>query len=176
MAATEEQIRAALARVIDPELRKDLVELEMVRGIAIDGGDVTVGVALTIPGCPLKATIDNPKAKAILEEFAAQIGKTTPRGVTSYQETESHTAFINGDAAFMRNWPYAWAELQKPGSAVAGRVGVVSLGDGTQGSWGFSMLRGSRWRPCLWWTPCWDRMRFTPPRLSKKPCRSRALC
>ena len=58
MAATEEQIRAALARVIDPELRKDLVELEMVRGIAIDGGDVTVGVALTIPGCPLKATID----------------------------------------------------------------------------------------------------------------------
>ena len=45
MAATEEQIRAALARVIDPELRKDLVELEMVRGIAIDGGDVKIGRA-----------------------------------------------------------------------------------------------------------------------------------
>ena len=58
MAVTEDQIRDALTRVIDPELRQDLVALEMVRGIAIDGGDVTVGVALTIPGCPLKATID----------------------------------------------------------------------------------------------------------------------
>ena len=58
MAVTEDQIRDALTRVIDPELKQDLVALEMVRGIAIDGGDVTVGVALTIPGCPLKATID----------------------------------------------------------------------------------------------------------------------
>lgn len=58
MAVTEEQVREALTRVIDPELRKDLVTLEMVRDIRIDGGDVTVGVALTIPGCPLKATID----------------------------------------------------------------------------------------------------------------------
>ena len=58
MAVTEDQIRAALARVIDPELKQDLVTLEMVRAIAIDDGDVTVGVALTIPGCPLKATID----------------------------------------------------------------------------------------------------------------------
>ena len=77
MAATEEQIRAALARVIDPELRKDLVELEMVRGIAIDGGDVTVGVALTIPGCPLKATIDADVTRdgwvQALEEMYAQL-------------------------------------------------------------------------------------------------------
>jgi ATP-binding protein involved in chromosome partitioning len=58
MAVTEDQIRAALARVIDPELKQDLVALEMVRAIAIDGGDVAVGVALTIPGCPLKATIE----------------------------------------------------------------------------------------------------------------------
>ena len=37
MAVTEDQIRDALSRVIDPELRQDLVALEMVRGIAIDG-------------------------------------------------------------------------------------------------------------------------------------------
>ena len=43
----------------------------------------------------------------------------------------------------MRTWPYAWRELQKPGSVVAGKVGVSSLGEGTQGSWGFSLLRGS---------------------------------
>lgn len=57
-AITEAQVREAMSRVIDPELRKDLIELEMVRAITIDGGHVTVGVALTIPGCPLKATID----------------------------------------------------------------------------------------------------------------------
>ena len=57
-AITEAQVRDAMSRVIDPELRKDLIELEMVRAITIDGGHVTVGVALTIPGCPLKATID----------------------------------------------------------------------------------------------------------------------
>ncbi len=62
---TEDQVRAALARVIDPELKKDLVELEMVREIAIDGGAITVGVALTIPGCPLKATLDNDVRKEV---------------------------------------------------------------------------------------------------------------
>ena len=67
----------------------------------------------------------------------------TPEAVANVSESESLQIFGAGEAAFMRNWPYAWAELQKPGSAVAGRVGVVSLGDGTQGSWGFSMLRGS---------------------------------
>jgi ATP-binding protein involved in chromosome partitioning len=55
---TETAIREALRRVIDPELRRDLVELEMVREIEIGpGGDVTVGVALTVAGCPLKSKI-----------------------------------------------------------------------------------------------------------------------
>jgi len=56
-----------------------------------------------------KVTINNKKAAAILDAFRQQIGKTTPRGVTTFQEGETHTAFINGDAAFMRNWPYAYS-------------------------------------------------------------------
>ena len=59
MALNEDQIREALTRVIDPELKQDLVSLDMIKSIAIDGGDVTVGVTLTIPGCPLKATIND---------------------------------------------------------------------------------------------------------------------
>lgn len=51
---TEERVRAALAPIQDPELHRSIVELGMVRGIRITGTDVSVRLALTIPGCPLK--------------------------------------------------------------------------------------------------------------------------
>ena len=52
---TRDQILEALKVVIDPELRRDIVELEMVRSIEIkDGGIVDVTVSLTTPGCPIK--------------------------------------------------------------------------------------------------------------------------
>ena len=41
-------------------------------------------------------TINNPKAAAILDLVRKNIGVTTPRGVTSYQEGEAHTAFVTG--------------------------------------------------------------------------------
>src|SRR4051794_30521467 len=63
-----------------------------------------------------KATIDNPEARQILDMFRSQIGVTTPRGVTTYQEGETHTAFIDGNAVFMRNWPYAYSLAQASGS------------------------------------------------------------
>jgi len=53
---TDEQIRAALARVIDPELRRSIVELGMVRSIEIAAdGAVAVTVSLTTPGCPIRS-------------------------------------------------------------------------------------------------------------------------
>jgi ATP-binding protein involved in chromosome partitioning len=53
--ATKEQILEALKVVIDPELRRSIVELGMVRSIDIkDGGVVDVTVSLTTPGCPIK--------------------------------------------------------------------------------------------------------------------------
>ena len=54
---TEARIREALSRVQDPELHKDLVALDMVKDIAIDGGSVRVGIELTTPACPLKDQI-----------------------------------------------------------------------------------------------------------------------
>lgn len=56
------------------------------------------------------------------------IGGAAPRGVLAYQEPESLSLFSQGQAVFMRNWPYAWALLADPDkSRVAGRVGLAPL-------------------------------------------------
>ena len=54
---SEADIREALRDVRDPEIGRDLVSLNMIRGIKIEGPSVTVGVALTTPGCPMKHRI-----------------------------------------------------------------------------------------------------------------------
>jgi ATP-binding protein involved in chromosome partitioning len=52
---TKEQVTEALRAVIDPELRRSIVDLGMVRSIEIrDGGKVEVVVSLTTPGCPIR--------------------------------------------------------------------------------------------------------------------------
>jgi trehalose/maltose transport system substrate-binding protein len=80
-----------------------------------------------------KVTINNPKAVQILDALRVQIGKTTPRGVTTYQEGEAHTAFVNGDAAFMRNWPYAYSIGAAAGSKIKGKFSVTTLPHGASG-------------------------------------------
>jgi len=53
--ATDDEIRTALQRVIDPELGKSIVELGMVRSVSISGdGTVDVTVSLTTAGCPIR--------------------------------------------------------------------------------------------------------------------------
>ena len=53
---TQEQVTDKLRAVIDPELRKNIVELGMVRAIDIaDDGRVGVIVSLTTPGCPIRS-------------------------------------------------------------------------------------------------------------------------
>ena len=51
-------VREALRGVIDPELRADVVELDMVRDVVVGAdGSVRIGVALTTLGCPLRGQI-----------------------------------------------------------------------------------------------------------------------
>ncbi len=87
-----------------------------------------------------KASINNAKAAAILNLQRSWVGNVAPRGVTSYQETEAHEAFAAGNAAFMRNWPYAYSVSQA--GAVKGKFDVTVLPHtgknpsvGTAGGW-----------------------------------------
>src|SRR6476661_5416340 len=57
-ASLEQAVRAALATVIDPELRRPITELGMVDAVQVsDAGAVRITVLLTIAGCPLRGTI-----------------------------------------------------------------------------------------------------------------------
>ena len=67
MATTEADVIEALRPVEDPELHRSIVDLGMVKQVDISGGDVTVVIALTIAGCPLRAEINNRVAGAVAE-------------------------------------------------------------------------------------------------------------
>ena len=70
MQPAPDQITEALGRVIDPELRKPVTELDMVRGIRIDGGTVGITIALTNAGCPLRGSFQD----QVQEQFAGVPG------------------------------------------------------------------------------------------------------
>ncbi|MDQ2623513.1 MAG: Mrp/NBP35 family ATP-binding protein [Actinomycetota bacterium] len=71
---SEEEIREKLTAVIDPELRRNIVELGMVRSIVIkDDGRVDVTVSLTTPGCPIRSHFQ----QAVVEQASSVEGVTS---------------------------------------------------------------------------------------------------
>jgi ATP-binding protein involved in chromosome partitioning len=83
MEPSREEILKAMEQVIDPELKRNVVELDMVRDVRIEGGDVTIGIALTIAGCPLRASFEEQVAAALapvagVERVGLEFGVMTP--------------------------------------------------------------------------------------------------
>jgi ATP-binding protein involved in chromosome partitioning len=65
MEPTQDALHAALSRVIDPELRRPVTELDMVRSVVVRGGEVTVTIALTVAGCPLRNSFQEQVAREV---------------------------------------------------------------------------------------------------------------
>jgi metal-sulfur cluster biosynthetic enzyme len=65
---TVDDVEAALSNVIDPELGLDFVELGLIYGIELTGGDVHVTFSLTSPGCPI-----GPQVTDQIEEFVGEL-------------------------------------------------------------------------------------------------------
>ena len=65
MEPRREDVLRALERVIDPELGRPVTELDMVRDVRIEGGDVAVTIALTVAGCPLRSSFENQVREAV---------------------------------------------------------------------------------------------------------------
>lgn len=66
MAITKEQVLEALKNVDDPDLKKDIVTLGMVRDLVVEGNNVNFTVMLTTPACPMKEMIHKASVNAVL--------------------------------------------------------------------------------------------------------------
>jgi trehalose/maltose transport system substrate-binding protein len=77
-----------------------------------------------------KVTINNPKAIKALETAKSWVGTISPLGVTTYGEEDARNLWQAGNAAFMRNWPYAYALGQDPKSVISGKFDITVLPKG----------------------------------------------
>ena len=128
MALPEEStIIEALSRVQDPELRRSLTELDMVRHVEISAaGVVSVLIALTVPGCPLKAKIEGD----ITAELRRIDGVTGVAVAFTHMTDEERTtlgARLRGGAET------GGAKREKKGLAIDNRTRVIAVASGKGG-------------------------------------------
>jgi len=121
MAVSRDAVLSALEGVIDPELKRSVVELDMVRDVRVDGGDVTVTIALTVPGCPLRASFEEQVEEALrpvegIHSVALGFDVLTP------EERQALTAKLRGDVA-----------ERSPGVSVDAGTRVIAVGSGKGG-------------------------------------------
>lgn len=93
MEITIQSVLDALKYVDDPDLKKDLVTLNMVKDVAVDGKNISFTVVLTTPACPMKDMIHNACMNAILhyvdKEAKVKINMTAT--VTTKKEKDETT-------------------------------------------------------------------------------------
>lgn len=122
---TQDQVREALTRVNDPEIRKPITELGMVRDVVIsDDGLVTVGVFLTVAGCPMKDTITKDVTAAVSPLSGVREVKVDLDVMSAEQRQGLREQLRGGQGE--REIPFA-----KPGSLT--RVYAVASGKGGVG-------------------------------------------
>ena len=105
----------------------------------------------TIVSPDKKITIYNDKAVAIIDKAASWVGKISPDAVTGFGEEDARNIFQAGNAAFMRNWPYAYSLGNADDSAVKGKFDVAPLpagdsghGAATLGGWQLAVSKYSK--------------------------------
>ena len=118
---TADAVRRAVDAVLDPELRRPIGELDMVRGVAVDGDTAEVGIVLTIVGCPAAERIaaDVRRAAASvpgISEVALDVGVMTP------QERQALTERLRGGRT--REMPFGPGTLTRVIAVTSGKGGV----------------------------------------------------
>jgi len=114
-----ERVRAALARVQDPEIRKPITELDMVRGVEVTDAVARVELRLTIVGCPAADRIESDVREAVLavpgvEAIDLDLGVMTPA------EREALVTRLRG----VRSMPFGPGTLTRVIAVSSGKGGV----------------------------------------------------
>ncbi|MFI6482638.1 Mrp/NBP35 family ATP-binding protein [Nonomuraea sp. NPDC050663] len=126
MAPTPEQVTAALATVNDPEIRRPITDLGMVKSIDISpSGEVVVGIYLTVSGCPLKDTITRDVTNAVMKIDGATSVRVA-MDVMSQEQRKVLQTKLRGDKGPEKEIPF-----NQPGSLT--RVFAVASGKGGVG-------------------------------------------
>jgi ATP-binding protein involved in chromosome partitioning len=121
MKVSRENVLTALEGVIDPELKRSVVELDMVRDVRVDGPRVDVTIALTVPGCPLRASFEEQVERALaplegIESVELAFDVLTP------EEREALTVKLRGGVA-----------ERTPGVSVDASTRVIAVTSGKGG-------------------------------------------
>ncbi|WP_345803092.1 Mrp/NBP35 family ATP-binding protein [Microbacterium sp. AZCO] len=122
MTALDEAVRSAVGAVVDPELRRTLDDLGMVREVQVDGATARVGILLTIVGCPAADRIARDVTDAASR--VAGIGEVDLEvGVMSREQREALTERLRGGRA-ARTIPFGPDSLTRVIAVTSGKGGV----------------------------------------------------
>ncbi|QBD82596.1 ABC transporter substrate-binding protein [Ktedonosporobacter rubrisoli] len=136
-------------------ISKDLAPAKTKYGYVWQGGQSEVltcnfvevlhgyGGAVLDPNDPTRVTINSPEAQQALSMMVSWVGTISPTAVTTYTEEPSRITWQNGNAAFMRNWPYAYPLGNNPASSkIANKFDIAPLPHGPHSPTGHSAIGG----------------------------------
>jgi ATP-binding protein involved in chromosome partitioning len=113
-------VRTALARVIDPEIRKPIAELGMIGGVAVGDSRATVDIKLTIVGCPAADTIE----RDVREAAGSVAGITDVTVNVSVMSPEERTALTERLQGARRGSQFPPDSLTRIYAITSGKGGV----------------------------------------------------
>jgi multiple sugar transport system substrate-binding protein len=106
----------------------------------------------------LAVGLDQPESIAAVRFLVETIDSgLSPGGVVTYQEEETRRLFQNGEAVFLRNWPYVWTLSNGDDSAIRGKFGLAPMvhqpgqtSGACQGGWGWGIAASSPHPEAAW--------------------------
>jgi len=117
----DQLVHRALTRVIDPEIRKPITDLDMVGSIAVDDtGHATVGIKLTIIGCPAADTIERDVRNAV-EGVEGVTGATIDVTIMTREERRALTEKLRGAGRVVQFGPDSLTRIY---AVTSGKGGV----------------------------------------------------
>lgn len=143
----------------NPRLRGYLWQGRQYEGLVCTALEHIWGNGGEVIGQDGRCALDSPQAVEALGFMRDLISlhRVSPEYVTTAEEEDCRHVFGNGDAVFMRNWPYCWAIFNQEGSRIRGKFGIKVMphfpghaSAATLGGWQLGMNANTRYPAEAW--------------------------